>query len=319
MARFNPELQRKSGRIRGIDPINYNVNLPLPFEGKSVVNTRDYNHIISSNFREEYEPRHILLLGSYQTVWPHVNFEKTYDSHRGTTCHQCRQKTIDVKTTCTICQSIRGQFCGTCLQNRYGENLDEVLQLNEWICPPCRDICNCSICRCKKGLLPTGIMAPEALTTGFKSVAHYLIINFQKKVHTETKEEVYDVEEVFNIPDLEPKMEEQLKEELEPEEKQKYSLDDLKNHELVACRAMDGSTDKFWIARVFKERNPKRKIPSDCVVVQWFERENEFSFFETTLRDVIPVGSIFYKGFIMNKNKSKNSFTLQEDLSKYDD
>lgn len=43
-----------------------------------------------------------------------------------------------------------------------------------------RDICNCSICRTRKGLAPTGILAPEASTKGFESVAHYLIYTYLK-------------------------------------------------------------------------------------------------------------------------------------------
>ena len=73
---------------------------------------------------------------------------------------------------------VRGQFCGRCLEIRYGEDCAEVMQssisnvfspavhlqvldeiqtcLNElnqalmnptWACPPCRGFCNCSICR----------------------------------------------------------------------------------------------------------------------------------------------------------------------------
>lgn len=33
---------------------------------------------------------------------------------------------------------------------RYGENVDEVMENDDWICPGCRDICNCSFCRIAK-------------------------------------------------------------------------------------------------------------------------------------------------------------------------
>jgi hypothetical protein len=91
---------------------------------------------------------------------------------------QCRQKTTDFaaackqvkkKGTCTI------KYCKKCLLNRYGfspasfslfhdlvhrflgwyglvfvrygENAEEAAGNNEWTCPKCRGICNCSFCR----------------------------------------------------------------------------------------------------------------------------------------------------------------------------
>uniref|UniRef100_A0A8C5PBD1 Zinc-finger domain-containing protein n=1 Tax=Leptobrachium leishanense TaxID=445787 RepID=A0A8C5PBD1_9ANUR len=55
--------------------------------------------------------------------------DKVYHSVNGFTCHQCRQKTIDTKSNCrnVECQGIRGQFCGPCLRNRYGEDVRKVL------------------------------------------------------------------------------------------------------------------------------------------------------------------------------------------------
>ena len=75
--------------------------------------------------------------------------EKVYNQSRGTTCHQCRQKTLDTKTVCRSghCVGGRGMFCGVCLLNRYGEDAREALRDPNWSCPPCLDICNCSICR----------------------------------------------------------------------------------------------------------------------------------------------------------------------------
>lgn len=101
---------------------------------------------------------------------------KTYDKINGTTCHQCRQKTLDQKTVChnKNCIGIRGQFCGPCLRNRYGECARESLQDNTWVCPPCRGICNCSFCLPKKGRPPTGIMIHQAKEAGFDSVREYL-------------------------------------------------------------------------------------------------------------------------------------------------
>lgn len=39
---------------------------------------------------------------------------------------------------------------------RYGENVLEVNDNPDWICPVCRGICNCSRCRRVKGWAPTG-------------------------------------------------------------------------------------------------------------------------------------------------------------------
>ena len=102
--------------------------------------------------------------------------EKIYDRINGTTCHQCRQKTIDQKTVChnVNCEGTRGQFCGPCLKNRYGEEVCDALVDINWICPPCRSICNCSFCLPKKGKPPTGIMIHLAREAGYESVKHYL-------------------------------------------------------------------------------------------------------------------------------------------------
>lgn len=52
-------------------------------------------------------------------VIKNVSGKKYSDS--GTSCHQCRQKTLDQKTCCrnAECFGVRGQFCGVCLENRY--------------------------------------------------------------------------------------------------------------------------------------------------------------------------------------------------------
>lgn len=100
---------------------------------------------------------------------------KRYDIN-GTTCHQCRQKTKDTKSICrgNECSGVRGQFCGFCLRKRYGEDVAVVLKDPSWICPPCRNICNCSICRRRDGKLPTGILVPHALENGYDSVKDFL-------------------------------------------------------------------------------------------------------------------------------------------------
>jgi len=110
---------------------------------------------------------------------------KVYDSAVGTSCHQCRQKTTDQKTICRsgYCVGIRGQFCGTCLENRYGENVGVALKDPDWTCPPCRNICNCSFCL----ETPTGQLIYLARGKGFKSVHHYLA-HLREKWDNETNE-----------------------------------------------------------------------------------------------------------------------------------
>ncbi|XP_065677674.1 cell division cycle-associated protein 7 [Hydra vulgaris] len=102
--------------------------------------------------------------------------DKNYDSVNGTSCHQCRQKTDDLKTVCRRkeCIGIRGQFCGPCLKNRYGECAKAAIMNPEWICPPCRSICNCSFCMKKKGKRATGILIHIAKQNGFDDVKSFL-------------------------------------------------------------------------------------------------------------------------------------------------
>ncbi|MBN3298094.1 CDA7L protein, partial [Amia calva] len=102
--------------------------------------------------------------------------DKIYDNVHGSTCHQCRQKTIDTKTECRNpnCWGVRGQFCGPCLRNRYGEDVREALLDPMWVCPPCRGICNCSFCRKRDGHCATGILIHMAKFYGHDNVREYL-------------------------------------------------------------------------------------------------------------------------------------------------
>ncbi|XP_049583490.1 cell division cycle-associated protein 7a [Syngnathus scovelli] len=102
--------------------------------------------------------------------------EKVYNTVSGTTCHQCRQKTVDTKTNCRNpnCVGVRGQFCGPCLRNRYGEEVRDALLDTEWRCPPCRGICNCSFCRAREGRCATGVLVYLAKYHGFDNVHAYL-------------------------------------------------------------------------------------------------------------------------------------------------
>ncbi|XP_060857777.1 uncharacterized protein LOC132935300 [Metopolophium dirhodum] len=101
---------------------------------------------------------------------------KKYSSDKGTTCHQCRQKTLDQKSYCRheSCKGMRGMFCGFCLVRRYGEDVAQALLNPVWACPPCRGQCNCSICRRYQGKIPTGQLAQVAKAKGYKSVCDLL-------------------------------------------------------------------------------------------------------------------------------------------------
>ncbi|KAL6100824.1 cdca7 [Pungitius sinensis] len=102
--------------------------------------------------------------------------DKVYNRSTGSTCHQCRQKTTDTKTSCRNpeCVGVRGQFCGPCLRNRYGEEVRDALLDPEWLCPPCRGICNCSFCRARDGRCATGVLVYLAKYHGFDNVHAYL-------------------------------------------------------------------------------------------------------------------------------------------------
>ncbi|XP_053568984.1 cell division cycle-associated 7-like protein [Bombina bombina] len=102
--------------------------------------------------------------------------DKIYDKIVGSTCHQCRQKTVDTKTVCRNvgCGGVRGQFCGPCLRNRYGEDVRNALLDPDWICPPCRGNCNCSYCRKRDGRCATGMLIHLAKFYGYDNVKEYL-------------------------------------------------------------------------------------------------------------------------------------------------
>ena len=60
-------------------------------------------------------------------------------------------------------------------------NIREALKDPEWWCPPCLDICNCSICRNRIGKGATGPLTWLAQEKGFPSVRHYLDSLVKKK------------------------------------------------------------------------------------------------------------------------------------------
>ncbi|KAI5084138.1 hypothetical protein GOP47_0000307 [Adiantum capillus-veneris] len=130
-----------------------------------------------------------------------------YDAIVGICCHFCRQKKLcgeedcercgqrDVtkaclgKTDCSKCHSSSGVFCRACLKIRYGEDIEQVRQRNDWLCPHCSEeegvnpywICNSSICLSRRKMAPTGIAIYKARELGYTSVAHYLADVLEKQ------------------------------------------------------------------------------------------------------------------------------------------
>lgn len=116
---------------------------------------------------------------------------KVYDPVHGTTCHQCRQKTLSDGIRCTLLK--KGKrctllMCKRCLSVRYGEDIDSIFASGRgtqaighdsstdyvWSCPKCRGICNCSMCRKSKNLPPTGILAYLSKAAGVASANELL-------------------------------------------------------------------------------------------------------------------------------------------------
>ncbi|XP_030541157.1 uncharacterized protein LOC115748706 isoform X2 [Rhodamnia argentea] len=129
-----------------------------------------------------------------------------YDPLFGISCHFCRQKKLcgeedckrcgdlDMdepcigKTDCSVCHSAIGVLCRGCLKVRYGEEMEEVRENKDWMCPHCVEatgsnpywICNSSICLKKQNRAPTGIAVYRARAMGYKSVAHLLMDELQR-------------------------------------------------------------------------------------------------------------------------------------------
>nr|GMC60944.1 cell division cycle-associated 7-like protein [Ipomoea batatas] len=116
---------------------------------------------------ELYTKEHERVLGDSKNSWSlyedgyDEDGQRIYDPDFGKSCHQCR----------------------------YGENVIEVNENTSWICPVCRDICNCSRCRRVKGWAPTGAIYRKVLSLGYKSVAHYLIMNYMQREKEEEGDE----------------------------------------------------------------------------------------------------------------------------------
>lgn len=112
---------------------------------------------------------------------------RVYDSELGVTCHWCRQKTVETHVLCTAEGCGKGRlpvaFCGMCLRNRHGEDIDKAVASGIWECPKCRGscgegcvtCCNCGPCRKANGLSPTHQVIQLARASGFDNVHDYLV------------------------------------------------------------------------------------------------------------------------------------------------
>ncbi|XP_057501703.1 uncharacterized protein LOC130785535 [Actinidia eriantha] len=169
---------RRSSRLQNATPVSYS---EVKLTKKDTYLEGDCDLVGEGSKPEVYTEEHEKLLGNTQMSWTLFvdgygqDGRRIYDPVRGKTCHQCRQKTLGHRTHCSECGMVQGQFCGDCLYMRYGEHVLEAQENPNWICPVCRGICNCSLCRQAKGWPPTGALYRKISQLGFKSVSHYLI------------------------------------------------------------------------------------------------------------------------------------------------
>ncbi|XP_065876701.1 uncharacterized protein [Euphorbia lathyris] len=186
------EPRRRSSRLQTSTPVSYSEAVMAKKSGPI---EEEYVTLEEGAKPEVYTEEHEKLLGSTEKSWTlfvdgyGADGKRIYDPIKGKTCHQCRQKTLGYRTHCSQCELVQGQFCGDCLYMRYGEHVLEAIENPDWICPPCRGICNCSLCRNGKGWTPTGMLYKKISRMGYKSVAHYLI-QTQRAQNTEEKNSV---------------------------------------------------------------------------------------------------------------------------------
>ncbi|XP_078151519.1 uncharacterized protein LOC144546827 isoform X3 [Carex rostrata] len=152
---------RRSSRLQKVAPVNY-----TEVHGKKSNDdlTESDVALIEEGRKEElYTEEHEKLIGSCEAPWTLFvdgygkDNKRIYDPVKGKTCHQCR----------------------------YGENVLEAIKNPDWMCPVCRGICNCSLCRLKKGWNPTGALYKKVVKLGYKSVAHYLIETRRKPANSD--------------------------------------------------------------------------------------------------------------------------------------
>ncbi|GJR61085.1 zinc-finger domain of monoamine-oxidase A repressor R1 [Tanacetum coccineum] len=98
-------------------------------------------------------------------------------SNNGVPCHQVEYASCKNQTKTKPCLL---KYCGPCLLNRYGEKAEDVTLLDQWDCPRCRGVCNCSTCMKKQGHQPTSIV--KAMAGGFTSVSDMIHVKGAENV-----------------------------------------------------------------------------------------------------------------------------------------
>lgn len=195
-----PTSLRRSSRLRGT------TCQPISGEVRDVV--KDSPRTVGEKIRPANMPL-VEVKGSELQLSPEASALRcsskgrggVYNPVFGICCHFCRQKKLcgeedckrcsnfDVdepcigKTDCSVCHSSNGVLCRACLKVRYGEEMDEVRENKDWMCPHCVEekgakphwICNSSFCLKKRKMAPTGIAIYRAQELGYKSVAHLLM------------------------------------------------------------------------------------------------------------------------------------------------
>ncbi|KDD74571.1 monoamine-oxidase A repressor R1 Zinc-finger domain-containing protein, partial [Helicosporidium sp. ATCC 50920] len=176
--------RRRSSRVAGGPAPNYKESdlARAGLESQAGTSGRD-RRLLKENLNEElYGVEHVLALGRCASPWElfvdgyDKDGRRVYDPECGQTCHQCRQKTLGLRTACSACGSLQGVLCGDCLFMRYGENVREARADPSWTCPVCRDLCNCSAHRNRRGWAPTGSLYRLAAAEGFASAAHMTVL-----------------------------------------------------------------------------------------------------------------------------------------------
>ncbi|KAK3011731.1 hypothetical protein RJ639_012294 [Escallonia herrerae] len=235
---------RRSSRLQNGTPVSY-TEVHLAKKDRSLE-----DELLREGSRpEQYTEEHEKLLGDTNMSWTLFvdgygkDGKRIYDPINGKTCHQCR----------------------------YGENVLEAKQNPNWVCPPCRGICNCSLCRQAKGWPPTGVMYKKvssatfvyALTCffeiqsaidlstfqisslGFKSVAHYLIQAYHQKPDLENSGTKIPMSAKRSLPFS--NMEAMSKEQISPEPDSNNDLQGLakpKSEDKEANDDFEGEKDK---------------------------------------------------------------------------
>eukprot|EP00887_Chlorella_sp_A99_P007160 scaffold2.g7160.t1 len=226
---------------------------------------------------EVYTRAHVRALGSTDKEW--VMFqdgynnqgERIYDSEKGVSCHQCRQKTLGQHTTCSKCKSGLGSLCGDCLFARYGEHVEEVNANPNWVCPSCRDICNCSRHRKMRKWEATGQLHHRVKSRGYASVAHYLVLN---KLGSAAAKRAA-LETGFCPPDLEEKLHKEIEEAGdEPDEEEAAAAQPEQQQQGGGAAPAEGEQGEAAAHQKKKrKRGPRRKKDAQAEQQQQQQKE----------------------------------------------